>query len=70
MLARLCCGTVVVLGCADASAACPPAGTGPASLEALEHSEWKIDDDARRQRLALELLDGLGAPDPRLKRLD
>ena len=67
MLARLCCGAVVVLGCADASAACPPAGTSPASLETLKHSEWKVDDDARRQRLALELLDCLGAPDPTLR---
>jgi hypothetical protein len=40
MLARLCCGAAVVLGCADANAACPPAGAGPASLEALKQSKW------------------------------
>ena len=37
------------------------------SLQALKASEWNIADEARRQALAFELLDCLGAPDPGLR---
>jgi hypothetical protein len=45
----------------------PARGHEPGFARGLKHSEWKVDDDARRQRLALELLDCLGAPDPTLR---
>ena len=38
-----------------------------ASLQALKADEWRVPDDARRQGLALDLLDCLGAPDPELR---
>ena len=57
----------LALGCALAPAACPPAGADRATLESLKKLEWKLDDDRRRQSLALELLDCLGAPDPVLR---
>ncbi|MEO8527186.1 MAG: DUF2785 domain-containing protein, partial [Caldimonas sp.] len=50
-----------------ASAACPPSGMSKASLEALKAAGWKVADEARRQSLAIEMLDCLGAPDPALR---
>lgn len=38
-----------------------------AALDALQHADWKLDDDGRRQTLAIELLDCLGAADPALR---
>lgn len=61
-------GTVLLLvGAGLATAACPPAGMSKASLEALKGTEWKVDNESRRQALALELLDCLSAPDPALR---
>ncbi len=34
------------------------------ALVALKRVDWKLDDDARRQSLAIGLLDCLGSPDP------
>lgn len=48
-------------------AACPPEGEDPASLQALEARGFELADDARRQRLALALVDCLGDPDPALR---
>ena len=49
------------------SAACPPAGVTRADLVKLEAAEGVIADDAKRQRLAIGLLDCLGDPDPFLR---
>ena len=38
-----------------------------ATLEALKTAEWNIADQARRQSLAIEMLDCLGSPDPALR---
>jgi hypothetical protein len=38
-----------------------------ASLEALQRADWKLDDDSRRQALAIELLDCLSVADPALR---
>jgi hypothetical protein len=57
----------LALACASAYAACPPAGTTRASLRSLKTSEWQVADDARRQSLALELVDCLDSGDPELR---
>jgi len=49
------------------SAACPPSGFDRAHLDALKGSKFELADNARRQKLALELLPCLGDPDPRLR---
>ena len=41
---------------APAFAACPPEGRPLPCLQGLSAQQWKLDDDAERQRLALELL--------------
>ncbi len=64
---RLGVGALLLGGALAASAACPPAGLDQAGLEALKKAEWAVPDDARRQALALELLDCLASPDPRLR---
>lgn len=64
---RLSAASVLLCFAGFVSAACPPAGMTRASLEALKATDWTIADDARRQALALELLDCLGAPDPALR---
>ncbi len=64
---RLAVAALLMCSAAMASAACPPAGVTKASLEALKAADWNVADDARRQALALELLDCLGAPDPALR---
>jgi hypothetical protein len=49
------------------SAACPPTGFDRAALDALKASKFELADDARRQKLALELLPCLANADPRLR---
>lgn len=66
-LRRLAATAMLVCGTGLAAAACPPAGMSKTSLEALKSAEWKIDDAARRQALAVALLDCLGSPDPTLR---
>ena len=56
-----------MLGTGAVAAACPPASADRAALEALARAGWKLDDDRRRQALALELLDCLADPDPTLR---
>ena len=46
---------------------CPPEGWDRAGLEALKAAQFSLDDDRRRQRLALGLLDCLADPDPALR---
>jgi len=50
-----------------AMAACPPEGWPRESLVALKSAEWKLEDDARRNALALSLVDCLASPDPLLR---
>jgi hypothetical protein len=64
---RLVAAAVLLCVAGFASADCPPAGMTKATLEALKAADWKVADDARRQSVALELLDCLGAPDPSLR---
>ena len=66
-LRRMAAAAMLMAAAGVAAAACPPAGTSKASLEALKGTGSKVDDDARRQSLAIELLDCLGAPDPVLR---
>ncbi len=46
---------------------CPPESMTTAHLQQLKTSQWSVPDDARRQHLALALLDCLAAPDPQLR---
>ncbi len=46
---------------------CPPAGQDRASLESLKAKEFAVDDDAKRQALALALVACLESPDPLLR---
>ena len=64
---RFAIGALLLGSAACAVAACPPAGLDTAALEALKKAGWTVADDARRQSLALELLDCLASPDPRLR---
>jgi hypothetical protein len=64
---RLAAAALLLCAATMASAGCPPAGTTKATLEALKAAGWTLADEARRQALALELLDCLGAPDPALR---
>jgi hypothetical protein len=48
-------------------AICPPEGWTRASLEALKTTHWRIDDTARREGLAKNLLPCLASPDPALR---
>jgi hypothetical protein len=50
-----------------AMAACPPAGHGKSDLQALRAAGFTMPDAARRQALALELVDCLASPDPELR---
>ncbi len=60
-------GALLLCGALSAGAACPPAGLDKPALEALKKAQWSVVDDARRQGLALELLDCLASPDPELR---
>lgn len=51
----------------SASTACPPAGHSRATLLALRSQGFAMTDDDARQRLAIDLLDCLAAPDPDLR---
>lgn len=51
----------------QADAACGGRGATRAELDALKAGGYAVADDARRQRLALGLLDCLGSPDPTLR---
>lgn len=50
-----------------ASAACPPVGTSRAQLVALSSAGYEVPDNAKRQALALGLVDCLGNRDPVLR---
>jgi hypothetical protein len=67
MLARRCAAAALLFVCGASFATCPPAATSRETLVALKQGDWKIADDVRRQALAIELLDCLGAADPLLR---
>lgn len=50
-----------------ATAACPPDGTTRSQLSELRGAKWEVADKARREALALGLLDCLSHPDPALR---
>ena len=50
-----------------AFASCPPAGVTPAQLTELRAAKWELADHARRQVLAVAMLDCLSDPDPVLR---
>lgn len=52
---------------AGARAACPPEGHSRDSLLTLRNAKWAVDDAARREALALGLVDCLADPDPALR---
>ncbi len=52
---------------AGASAACAPEGMSRTQLAALRSAKWEVADNARRQTLALAMLDCLADPDPLLR---
>jgi len=60
-------GALILASALSAAAACPPAGLDKAALEAMKKTEWAVTGDARRQALAVELLDCLASPDPELR---
>jgi hypothetical protein len=62
----LACGPTAVTGM-QADAACGGRGATRFELDALKAEGFTVNDDARRQRLALGLLDCLGHPDPALR---
>lgn len=61
---------VLGLGAAAAGtarAACPPEGQTRDSLLALRNARWVVEDTARREALAIGLVDCLADPDPALR---
>ncbi|MBF5045772.1 DUF2785 domain-containing protein [Aggregicoccus sp. 17bor-14] len=50
-----------------ARAACPPRGETRSSLQALKVAGFEVKEPARREALALALVDCLGSPDPLLR---
>lgn len=60
----------LMLACAiDASAlaACPPGNMDRSELASLRSAKWEVADHARRQALAVGMLDCLAHPDPSLR---
>ncbi len=53
--------TFGLLACVQAQAACPP------NAAALKAGKWQVEDAAKRQALAIEMLDCLSSPDPVLR---
>ena len=58
---------LILLACAPALAAYPPAGQGRAGLQALKAAGFAVADPAGKQALAMGLVDCLGDPDPLLR---
>jgi hypothetical protein len=56
-IARACAAALLLGASVAASAACPPAATTKASLQAMKAAERSVADDARRQALAIALAD-------------
>lgn len=58
---------VLLLLAAAPAWACPPPGYDKPALQALKARKLQMDDPARRDALALALLDCLASPDPELR---
>ena len=50
-----------------ATAACPPEGMSRNALLAVRNNHWLVDDAAKREALAMSLVDCLADPDPTLR---
>lgn len=59
------CAAAIATG--GAHAACPPEGQTRDSLLVLRNAKWVVEDTARREALALGLVDCLADPDPALR---
>jgi hypothetical protein len=64
---RAACLAATLIISAPAHAACPPPDESVESLTALKQSGFELDDAARRNALARDLLDCLADPDPTLR---
>jgi hypothetical protein len=62
-----CCAFLLALGFGAAHAVCPPSGLERSGLDEFRKNGFAIEDEARRNALALELLDCVGDPDPALR---
>jgi len=58
---------VAALASGAATAACPPDGITRSELSELRGAKWEVPDNARREALAIGLLDCLSHPDPALR---
>ncbi|HEV8691458.1 MAG TPA: DUF2785 domain-containing protein [Ideonella sp.] len=65
-LSRALVAIALAVGAGWASAACPPEGMSRNALLAVRNNHWLVDD-ARREALALSLVDCLADPDPVLR---
>jgi hypothetical protein len=57
----------ILFGAYAGAQSCPPTGMSREQLLELKSREFAVDDDARRQALALDLLACLGSSDPQLR---
>lgn len=62
----LICNTLLWAGLAHAQT-CPPAPMDTAALRALKSAQWKLEDAARREALAIALIPCLSNPNPELR---
>lgn len=60
-------GALLLAVAVPAAARCPPADLDRGGLLALAAEQWQVEPSARRQALALVLLDCLESPDPELR---
>lgn len=67
LTAVLCAGSTASARSDAVAAGCPPRGHDRAALNALKTAQFKLDDAAARERLALALLPCLAHPDPALR---
>jgi len=58
---------LLVLWSAAHAQTCPPAQVDIGNLRALKTAQWKLEDPAKRELLAVELVPCLGNPDPELR---
>ena len=56
-----------LIACGSAGAACPPDGMTRAHMSELRGAKWDVPDDARRERIAIGMLDCLQDPDPGIR---
>jgi len=66
-LRRIALALSLACGAGSVVAACPPEGQTRDSLLALRNAKWAVNDVAKREALALGLVDCLADPDPGLR---